>query len=570
MNDNSIKKILILASNPKGTSVLDLDREIRNIREGLRRSENREQFQIEQRGATRVEDLRQGLLETKPTIVHFCGHGSGEQGLLLEDNSGEPYFASTEALSGLFEITADPNAHIPISCVLLNACYSEIQAKAIVQHVNYVIGMQKEIRDDLAIAFTQGFYDGLGAGQSIELAYQLGCNAIQFENSNKSASDRKFIPIDAPESTQKTAISEHLIPILLKKEQFQPFSPEATALISQSAGKGLYALKDLMSNPQVYAEVKAGKEKLQEACNQIKIISTYKDVHDQLHTLEFECYQAIIREVQNFCTDPEMALDNLLSYESNLQRINGTLPSLAQREVEGTPILKETDWFEDLKQAQVELHESIETADVRKLKTSVYLLNSVLAYQPTVMDTNLKNAADALCLPTLIKHMNNIREKLTQVDSASEGESRKIQDFQEGVDALEDLQHKLEFFIVRHNSWQKIELELRRIHSELNSNTQDITPLEMSWSGLKKKLEKQCNDCEDDWARELQKIGDDLDRILTVQVLDLKKIKRSFQTYRGRASNHFFIVDKELMEFCGQLRDHIDNPLASIMEMMAS
>ena len=32
-----MKQILILASNPKGTSVLDLDREIRDIREGLRR-----------------------------------------------------------------------------------------------------------------------------------------------------------------------------------------------------------------------------------------------------------------------------------------------------------------------------------------------------------------------------------------------------------------------------------------------------------------------------------------------------------------------------------------------------
>jgi hypothetical protein len=148
-----MKTILILSANPKGTTVLQLDREIRNIREGLERSQNRQQFQIKQRGAARVKDLRQGLLDLKPTIVHFCGHGTGERGLVLEDDAGEPYLASTEALSGLFGTLPDQP-----ECVLLNACYTEVQAKAMVQHINYVIGMQDEIRDDLAIAFTQGFY----------------------------------------------------------------------------------------------------------------------------------------------------------------------------------------------------------------------------------------------------------------------------------------------------------------------------------------------------------------------------------------------------------------------------
>jgi hypothetical protein len=96
-----MKTILILSANPKGTTVLQLNREIRNIREGLERSQNRQQFQIQQRGAARVKDLRQGLLDLKPTIVHFCGYGTGEGGLVLEDDAGEPYLASTEALSAL-------------------------------------------------------------------------------------------------------------------------------------------------------------------------------------------------------------------------------------------------------------------------------------------------------------------------------------------------------------------------------------------------------------------------------------------------------------------------------------
>ncbi|GEM_PF-5898633 len=48
-----------------------------------------------------------------------------------------------------------------VECVLPNACYSEVQAKAISQHVNYVIGMNKTIGDKAAIAFSVAFYDAL-------------------------------------------------------------------------------------------------------------------------------------------------------------------------------------------------------------------------------------------------------------------------------------------------------------------------------------------------------------------------------------------------------------------------
>jgi hypothetical protein len=79
-----------------------------------------------------------------------------------------------EALGGLFELFADQ-----VECVLLNACYSESQANAIAQHIRYVIGMSDEIDGKAALEFTVAFYDGLGAGKSIDFAYKLGCSAIQ-------------------------------------------------------------------------------------------------------------------------------------------------------------------------------------------------------------------------------------------------------------------------------------------------------------------------------------------------------------------------------------------------------
>jgi hypothetical protein len=39
--------------------------------------------------------------------------------------------------------------------------------------------MKESIGDVSAIKFSVGFYDALGAGESVDSAYELGCNAIQ-------------------------------------------------------------------------------------------------------------------------------------------------------------------------------------------------------------------------------------------------------------------------------------------------------------------------------------------------------------------------------------------------------
>ena len=170
------RTILILSANPKGTNLLRLGEEIREIKEGLKRSKYRELFQIETAEAVRVGDIQRAMLDYEPNIVHFSGHGAGEDGLVFEDVTGQIKLVSAEALAGLFSLFADR-----LDCVLLNACYSEVQAKEISRHINSVIGMSQVIGDKAAIAFAVGFYDALGADRGVDFAYKLGCNAIQMQ-----------------------------------------------------------------------------------------------------------------------------------------------------------------------------------------------------------------------------------------------------------------------------------------------------------------------------------------------------------------------------------------------------
>ncbi|MBE9215046.1 CHAT domain-containing protein [Plectonema cf. radiosum LEGE 06105] len=171
------RTILILASSPVDTARLRLDKEAREIDEGLRRAQKREQFTLQQKWAVRPNDFRRALLDFHPQIVHFSGHGSGEKGLMLENDAGKIQLVSTNALANLFKLFANRG----VECIVLNACYAEVQAEAISGYINYVVGMSNEISDDAAIKFAVGFYDALGAGWTYEDAFDMGCSAIALE-----------------------------------------------------------------------------------------------------------------------------------------------------------------------------------------------------------------------------------------------------------------------------------------------------------------------------------------------------------------------------------------------------
>jgi len=172
---------LFLAANPLGTDRLELDREARAIRVELERSGFRDSFGLETRWAAEPLDLLRELRKLKPTVVHFSGHGSSaagvaQHGLMFQAPDGRPQIVSAEALEQAFDA-----AGASVKLVVLNACYSESQAAALLTHVDCVVGMRDSIHDDAARSFAIGFYGGLGERESIAAAYKQGCAAISLE-----------------------------------------------------------------------------------------------------------------------------------------------------------------------------------------------------------------------------------------------------------------------------------------------------------------------------------------------------------------------------------------------------
>ncbi len=165
-------KILLVAANPKDTVRLEVDKEWRAIAEKLKTLHHKAKIQTVFCPAARPNDVRAALYEHRPEVVHFSGHGNDPDGILMEGEDGKIKAVSAEALGELFVLFKDT-----VRLVVLNACYSESQAKAISEHIDCVIGMRDAVADLAAIEFSVAFYEALGNERSVLDAFRAGYNA---------------------------------------------------------------------------------------------------------------------------------------------------------------------------------------------------------------------------------------------------------------------------------------------------------------------------------------------------------------------------------------------------------
>lgn len=171
-------RILYLSANPEDTERLRIDKEMREIREAVDLSTLRSRIFLDQRTALRLKELHRALLQYRPTVVHFSGHGDLYGNYLVEnddpDRRGSIHLLSPQAIAGIFKAVAED-----VHCVIVNACHTDRLAEALSAHVEYVVGMRHEIGDRAAVDFSIGFYQALAEGRNIFQAFDSGCAIIE-------------------------------------------------------------------------------------------------------------------------------------------------------------------------------------------------------------------------------------------------------------------------------------------------------------------------------------------------------------------------------------------------------
>jgi tetratricopeptide (TPR) repeat protein len=199
--------ILLLAANPAEMPRLNVDDEARDIRIALQQKGHGDAFKLEVWPAARPLDLLDGLGTLTPTVVHFSGHGgrgedrrpvgarrdvgeptSGDHGamashdaerhgLFFQGPNGQPQFVSAAAIGAAFAAAGSS-----VKLVVLNACYSELLADALLPHISCVVGVAGAIGDASARQFSVGFYGGLGQRRSVVQAFAEGRAAILLDD----------------------------------------------------------------------------------------------------------------------------------------------------------------------------------------------------------------------------------------------------------------------------------------------------------------------------------------------------------------------------------------------------
>jgi len=181
-------RILFLSANPWNASRIRLDEELREIGEKLQESQSSDKFELIKYPVLRAADLQRLLIKHQPHIVHFTGHGSLAEEIILEGSSGRGRQIEPQALASVFRLFKE---HVRI--VVLNACFTKPQAMALTEVVDYTIAISNTIGDRAAVSFAGAFYRALTYKMPVHKAFESATAELNLTKMSRSKGIELFV-----------------------------------------------------------------------------------------------------------------------------------------------------------------------------------------------------------------------------------------------------------------------------------------------------------------------------------------------------------------------------------------
>jgi CHAT domain len=180
------KSVCMLMASPRGEAQLRLDEEVRDTVQKLKLVEEPAvEIELRVEWAVKLSEFTDHLLNSKPQIVHFSGHGGGGA-IFFEDPLGMAAPLSADGLAGLIGAVGN------VECVVLNACHSSDLGAATKPHVKVVIGCDNSIDDAAAVTFTRSFYRALAHGRDYESSFKIAVADVGAQNGPLEAEKYKI------------------------------------------------------------------------------------------------------------------------------------------------------------------------------------------------------------------------------------------------------------------------------------------------------------------------------------------------------------------------------------------
>ena len=168
--------VLVLTANSR-TTPLYLSAEVQEIRSALGEYTN---FSVQHVNEVQSGDFVRLLLDHRPDILHFAGHGGSDQKILLKGRDGEAPLSSQNFAEILKQLPSAPRL------LVLNACFTADFAKDLEPYVSAIVGAHGRIGDEAARFFAKTFYSVLSRSESVTRAFALAKVAAQTDGYDAS------------------------------------------------------------------------------------------------------------------------------------------------------------------------------------------------------------------------------------------------------------------------------------------------------------------------------------------------------------------------------------------------
>lgn len=178
-------RILLLQSSPTDLGLSLLTQEHQVIRDIVAVAAI--QVSLTVHTAVRPTTVLPAVLDVRPHVVHFAGHGSASGALAAQDESGRAAPIAVEDFADVLEAVDSVRA------LVLGACKVGGPAAAPGRRFD-VIGCEGSLSGVTALAFSRGFYHALVRGYPAPECYKFGLSQIRVEGCD--ASGFRFWPAE--------------------------------------------------------------------------------------------------------------------------------------------------------------------------------------------------------------------------------------------------------------------------------------------------------------------------------------------------------------------------------------
>lgn len=281
-----------------------------------------------------------------------------------------------------------------------------------------------------------------------------------------------------------------------------------------------------------------------ETAKTIACITGYKELHDELHTLELDIFAGIQNEHTRVSSDAD-ARERLGFHASELFDTVHQVRALAQ----GLPVLPGgLGWIDKLERAHKLLLEAVAGQSSARATSAVTLLNGVLDAQPGLLNEQIVAHTRELDFGPVQKAVAAVQQQLAARTGAA---PPRVQELQGTADAILRLEGDFRAVVNKHNAWQQIEHTLRTIETTIASSFEQ---LEFLWPSLRDEVRPLFSPPAEQWEHDLCGACDALDGSLAARdPMRAGEARKRFRQFRRLSGIHFLKVDEELRDACGRL-----------------